>query len=610
MAKHRIYAMSFASVYPLYVAKAEKKGRTNADVDGIIRWLTGYSQQVARMERRDWARIRSAFCERVYGSFMTNRSSFKSGVSRHQPSFLAPCIEDYVDRGNPARAIDAYGDAVDLAKAGFAHPGSDGGRGQPSYDPRDLLKLYLYGYLNRVRSSRSLEREVRRNLELIWLLKGLRPGYRTIAKFREQNWAALKALCREFVLMMRELDLVGGECVAIDGAFFDGNASKASITTEKKLAERLAALERDIEAYGAALATNDLAEAAPGPADPDGSGRTGEDVAQKITALIEKRGKVQADLARLEASGETQLSRTDPDARRLSKSGQVVAGYNVQIAVDDKHKLIVASEVVNDGNDTGQLYKMAKTAKDELGVETLTALADTGYYNSNTLKDCEENGIVAYVPQAKRSGRLEAQGRLSHEAFIYDAKADAYRCPGGVFLTPSAGRKINTGGRIEIRYASRKADCDACPLRSRCVSAKTPTRTICRWEHEAVLERQRARMKDAEAQMRRRAELAEHPFGTLKCRAGYRHFLVRGFDKVRGEWSLMALCYNLSRVLSILGLDRLIAFFAERAGRSSFLRLRNLTAAVTSRLLALGGAFLAGLSAKSDRARWRWKHAA
>jgi transposase len=497
---------------------------------------------------------------------MTNRSSFKSGVRRDQPSFLPPCIEDYVDRNNPVRAIDAYVDAVDLEKAGFRLPGSAGGRGHPAYDPRDLLKLYMYGYTHRIRSSRNLEREASRNLELMWLLKRIKPGYRTIANFRKENWAALKALCRDFVLMMRELDLVGGECVAIDGAFFDGSASKGSITTRKKLAERLATLDRDIDAYGAALEANDQAEEAVHPCvegDRDGGGGNGDDVAQKVAALMEKRAKVQAELVQLDASGETQLSRTDPDARRLSKRGQVLAGYNVQIAVDDKHKLIVASEVVNDGNDSGQLYNMAKAAKEELGVETLTVLADSGYYNGTALKDCEENGIVAYVPPVQRSGRLEAQGRLSHDEFIHDAVADAYRCPAGSLLRPTPGRKLNAG-RIEIRYTSRKADCDACSLRSRCLSAKTPTRSIQRWEHQAVLDRHRARMKDAGAQMRRRAELAEHPFGTLKCRAGYRHLLVRGFDKVRGEWSLMALCYNFSRVLSILGLDRFLAYLASR----------------------------------------------
>jgi transposase len=488
---------------------------------------------------------------------MTNRN-FKAGISREQPSFLPPRVEDYVGRDNPVRAIDVYVDTLDLDKLGFRYPGSGGGAGQPAYDPADLLKLYLYGYQHRIRSSRGLEREARRNVELIWLLKGLAPGYRTIANFRKDNWTAFKEANRDFVVLARELGLVGGELVAIDGAFFDGNASKASIKTRRRLAERLAEIDREIEAYGAALETNDKVEAEHPPAG-------GGDIAQEMAALMARRTEMQADLARLEESGETQLSRTDADARLLSKSGQTVAGYNVQIAVDDKHKLIVASEVVNDGNDTGQLYKMAKAAKEELGAETLTALADSGYYNGNALKACEEDGIVAYVPQAMRTARLEAQGRMSHEEFAYDAEANVYRCPAGLLLRPMDGRKINTGGRVEIRYVSRKSDCAACALRSRCLSARTPTRTIYRWEHEDVLERHRARMKDAEAQMRRRAELAEHPFGTLKCRAGYRHFLVRGFDRVRGEWSLMALCYNFTRVLSILGLEGFVAYLAERA---------------------------------------------
>ena len=349
---------------------------------------------------------------------MTNHT-FKAGVSRDQPSFLPPRVEDYVDCDNPVRAIDAFVDALDLERLGFRHAGSNGGAGQPAYHPADLLKLYLYGYVNRIRSSRSLEREAGRNLELIWLMKRLVPGYRTIAKFRQDNWGALKAANREFVLVVRELDLVGGELVAIDGAFFDGNASEASIKTRSKLAKRLAEIDQEIEAYGAALEANDSAEAERPPAGRDGGGRDGGDVAQKVVALMAKHANLKADLARLEQSDETQLSRTDADARLLSKNGQVVAGYNVQIAVDDKHKLIVASEVVNDGNDTGQLDKMAKAAKDILGAETLTALADTGYYNGAALKECEEGGIVAYVPPPKRTGGLEEQGRFTHEAFSH-----------------------------------------------------------------------------------------------------------------------------------------------------------------------------------------------
>jgi transposase len=517
---------------------------------------------------------------------MTNRT-FKAGISREQPSFLPPCLEDYVGRDHPVRAIDAYVEALDLETLGFRHPGSDGGAGQPPYHPGDLLKLYLYGYLHRVRSSRGLAREAQRNVELMWLIKRLAPGYRTIAGFRKDNWAALKAANRDFVLLARELGLLGGELVGIDGAFFDGNASKASIRTRRKLVERLGEIEREIEAYGASLDANDAAEATRSPRGEGRDGGGGGDVAEKVAALMAKRANVQANLEELDANGETQLSRTDPDARLLTKNGQVVAGYNVQIAVDDAHKLIVASEVVNDGNDTGQLYKMAKAAKEALGAETLQALADVGYYNGAALKACEDDGIVAYVPQAVRTGRFAAQGRFRHDDFAYDAGTDAYRCPGGAMLQPTPGRKRNTGGRIEIRYVSRKAVCDACPLRERCVTDKLPTRTIHRWEHEDVLERHRQRMKDAGPMMRRRAGLAEHPFGTLKCRAGYRHFLMRGFDKVRGEWSLMALAYNFTRVLAIIGLDGFLAHLAKRINVCAVLLAATVAALLRATALRL-----------------------
>jgi transposase len=532
---------------------------------------------------------------------MVNRT-FKAGDSREQPSFLPLCLDDYVGPDHPVRAIDAYVDALDLEELGFRHPGSDGGAGQPPYHPGDLLKLYLYGYLHRVRSSRGLEQEARRNVELMWLIKRLAPGYRTIAGFRKDNWAALKAANRDFVVLARELGLVGGELVGIDGAFFDGNASKASIRTRRKLAERLAEIEREIEAYGASLDANDATEAEPSRAGADGDGGGG-DVAGKVAALMAKRAKVQASLEEVDASGETQLSRTDPDARLLTKGGQVVAGYNVQIAVDDAHKLIVASEVVNDGNDTGQLYKMAKAAKEALGAETLKALADVGYYNSGALKDCEDDGIVAYVPQAVRTGRLAAQGRFCHDDFAYDVGADVYRCPGGAQLAPMPGRKRNTGGRIEIRYVSRKAVCDACPLCQRCVTDKQPTRTVYRWEHEDVIERHRQRMKDSGPIMRHRAGLAEHPFGTLKCRAGYRHFLVRGFDKVRGEWNLMALAYNFTRVLTIIGLDRFLAYLAKRIADCAVLLAVVVTA--LARVTALHMAICLKITPKLAFARTR-----
>jgi transposase len=501
---------------------------------------------------------------------MTHRP-FKNGQCREQVSLLPPRIEDYVGRDNPVRAIETYVRSLDLVALGFRHADHDGGSGQPPYDPADLLKLYLYGYTNQVRSSRRLEREVLRNVELIWLLKGLTPGYRTIANFRRDNVGALKAANRDFVMVLRALDLLGGEMVAIDGAFFHGDASKASIVTRKRLAEELAAVERDIEAYGEALDANDATEAAR----PAAEGQPGEDVASKLTALLAKRAAAQADLARLEASGETQLSRTDADARLLSKNGQRVAGYNAQIAVDDKHKLIVASEVVNDGNDTGQLHAVALAAKQALDAETLKAVADAGYFNGETLKACEADGIEPFVPEPRRRQQPAADGRFGLEAFGYDAEANEYRCPSGERLRAMPGRKRDATGKLRIRYASRRSACRACPLRQRCLGAKADRRVIERWEHEDVIERHRARMTQAESEgmMRRRKALAEHPFGTLKCRAGYRHFLMRGFKKVRGEWGLMVLCYNFTRVLNIIGLDRFIAYLVERCPDLTFLLL-------------------------------------
>lgn len=503
---------------------------------------------------------------------MTNRP-FKTGESREQPSLLPPRIEDYVGPDNPVRAIESYVCALDLAKLGFRHADRTADEmGQPPYDPADLLKLYLYGYINQVRSSRRLEREASRNLELIWLLKNLKPGYRTIANFRKENWEALKAVNRSFVLLVRELGLVGGSVVAIDGSFFHGDASKASIFTRKRLAEQITKLDLEIEAYGKSLEDNDAVEAkdqtknqtrgrTDGPG--NGGGGDGGNIGAKVAALMAQRSRAQADLARLEASGETQLSLTDPDARHLVKSGQGVAGYNVQVAVDDKHKLIIASEVVNDSSDVGQLHAMAKAAKEALDAEALQALADEGYYSSTELKACEDDGIKAYVPVPKGNRQIEKKGRFSLKDFSYDPAADAYRCPAGEPLRPMEGRWENTSGRTEIRYASSAKTCKACPLKARCLSPTASRRTIGRWEHEDVLERHRARMRDASELMRRRSGIVEHPFGTLKCRAGYRHFLVRGLDKVRGEWSLMALCYNFTRVLNILGFEAFVTSMAK-----------------------------------------------
>lgn len=385
---------------------------------------------------------------------------FKSGRDREQGSFLPARLEDYVGADNPVRAIEAYVCLLDLAALGFCHAARSGGAGQPAYDPADLLKLYLYGYLNQIRSSRRLERETRRNVELIWLLKGLVPGYRTIGDFRKTNRTALRAANRDFVLLLRDLDLLSGSLVAIDGAFFHGDASPGSIVTAKRLAARLAALESDIAAYEAALETNDAAEAA----DPDTVRPSADEVVEKLAALRVKQARTATELGTLAARSETQLSRTDADARLLSKRGQLVAGYNVQIAVDERHKLIVASEVVNDGNDTGQLHALARAAQQALDVAALRVVADCGYHNGETLRACAADGIEAYVAEPRRGARLADQDRFVLAAFGYDSTADAYRCPTGKLLRRMQGGKQDA----TANYASAMPACDPTAGIARC----------------------------------------------------------------------------------------------------------------------------------------------
>ena len=326
------------------------------------------------------------------------------------------------------------------------------GVGQPPYDPSDLLKLYLYGYINQIRSSRRLEREACRNLELIWLLKNLKPGYRTIANFRRENWAALKAANRSFVLLLRELGMVGGTLVAVDGALFHGNASKDSIYTRGSSPNRSPNWIRRSRLTGRSLDANDAEEAKPrADGSRDGNKSDDGDVGDKMKELMARRERAQADLKDLESGDKGQVSKTDSDARLLSKGDQTIAGYNVQSVVDDKHKLIVASEIVN-RSDAGHLHEMAKAAKEILEAETLQILADGGYYNSEDLKACEDDGIKAYVPAHEGNGKLEKQGRFARKDFNYDAATDTYRCPAGQRLHPTKTPWTNGSGRIEVRY--------------------------------------------------------------------------------------------------------------------------------------------------------------
>lgn len=480
-----------------------------------------------------------------------NKRQYKSGIERQQEYLLPPRVEEYVSQENPVRAIDSYVESLDLEQMGFVNAGGEITPGQPAYAPEGLLKLYLYGYLHRVRSSRRLEAECQRNLEVMWLLGGLRPGYKTIADFRKVNLKALKKVNQDFVRMCKELELFGGELVGIDGSFFRGNVGKDHIYTQERLERALGHIEKDITRYLKELEQVDQEEETKAsPADPE--------LATKLERLRKRQQKHNQQLQELKESGKTQIAEVDPDARRLSKPGQgTIAGYNVQTAVDDKHKLLVTCEVVQDGNDENQLAPMALAAKKVLGVETLETTQDLGYFNGQQIKTCIENGIIPYVPEPDR------QGSFPRRQFQYDPVGNCYHCPAGKKLTYQG--ICQDSGRTYWRYRSSQVDCAQCPFKPQCLPGKTQYRILTRWEHEAILEAHRERMaRDGAKKMRRRAELCEHPFGTIKLWCGWTHFLLRGLEKVRGEMNLLMLCYNFKRVLSILGLAGFQAYCSLR----------------------------------------------
>jgi len=496
---------------------------------------------------------------------MTSRR-YQPVLNRQQEMLLPPCVDEYVSQNNPVRAIDAYVNTLDLQALDFTNSQPVMGAGQPAYDPAALLKLYLYGYLQGIRSSRKLEREARRNLEVMWLVEGLRPTYKTIADFRKVNGAALKAANRDFLLLCKELALFGGEQVAVDGSFFKADASKTGIYTEDKLNKQLEDLDQKIADYQQALAEQDAADDRAS----QGSLVEDEQLQQKLERLRNKQAEKKALLQQLKDSDDKQVSTVDKDARLLTKRGQTVAGYNVQIVVDDKHKLIVAEEVCQDGNDVHQLAPMLAKAQGLLQAENLTGLADSGYYEGNQLKTCEDQNITVYVAIPDKSKAIAAKGRLTREQFSYDPEQDCYRCPQGNPLTAS-GKPHQKNGKWFTCYKSKAADCSQCPLREQCLSEKATIKQIQRWEHEAVIERHQQRLEQKPGIMKKRGALAEHPFGVLKHRAGMNHFLMRGLEKCRGEFSLMVLGYNFTRILNILGVDALRDHCARRPGQT----LRN-----------------------------------
>ena len=488
-----------------------------------------------------------------------SKRQYKTGINRDQEHLLPARVEDYVSPGNVVRAIDAYVGTLIFSELSFSKTNCLSARGQPAYDPGMLLKLYLYGYQQSIRSGRKLERETHRNLEVIWLVEGLRPSYKTIADFRKENAKSLRLVNRDFVLLCKELSLLGCEEVAIDGSFFKADASKGSIYTDRQLSRQLDALDARIKGYQDAISAQDQRD------DEAGLGQLVEDeqLQQKLERLQQKQAEKQALKKQLEANGAKQISTVDEDARLLKKRGQSTAGYNVQIAVDDKYKLIVAADVTQDGNDSHQLLPMLERSQEIMQSDKLTGLADSGYYDGDQLKRCEENQMCVYVAVPDSQKAMRKKGYFTLDEFTYDAEQDCYTCPQGQTLTPY-GKPFQKNNKWRMRYASSAKDCRVCPSRAKCFSPKSARRQIQRWEHEEVIERHKARMKQAPAVMKKRGAIVEHPFGVLKHRAGMHHFLMRGLEKCQGEFSLMVSSYNMTRVFNLIGIETFIAYCESR----------------------------------------------
>jgi transposase len=467
-------------------------------------------------------------------------SGFIQGEDRSQATLFPERLDDYVAEDSAVRVIDVFIDELDLSGMGFKTQPNDTGR--PAYHPATMLKLFVYGYLNRVHSSRRLEREAQRNVELMWLTGRLAPDFKTIADFRKDNGAPIRLVCRQFVILCRNLNLFANAFVAIDGSKFKAVNNRDRNFTRAKLKRRIAEVDATIERYLQQLAEADHREPA-------------EDKTQhledKIAALKKEMARLKKVEARMLKAPGQQISLTDPDARSMNHRGSGVVGYNVQTAVDTEHHLIVAHEVTNVGNDRRQLTRMAEQAKSALSMDEISAVADRGYYRHLELKACEDAGITTYVPNSSTSNN-KAQGKFDRNVFRYIAADDEYECPAGQRLIWRMTSEEK--GMILHRYWSSR--CGACALKAQCTTSKQ--RRMTRWEHEAVVDRVRARLESNADMMRRRRATVEHPFGTLKAWMGSTHFLTRTLPRVSTEMSLHVLAYNMKRMMNIIGTKPLI----------------------------------------------------
>jgi transposase len=472
-------------------------------------------------------------------------SGFIEGENRCQATLFPERLDDYVAEDSSVRVIDVFVDDLDLSGLGFKDTPEPTGR--PGYHPATLLKLFIYGYLNRVQSSRRLEREAQRNVELMWLTGRLAPDFKTIADFRKNNGSAIRLVCCEFVMLCRKLELFTEAFVAIDGSKFKAVNNRDKNFTKAKLKRRLQQIDESIERYLGQIASADRQEAA-------AAKRKAERLEDKIAALKKEMARLKRLEVRMLRTPDQQISLTDPDARSMATSGRGtgMVGYNVQTAVDAKHHLIVAHDVTNVGHDRAQLSKMAKQAKVAIGFDHLDVVADRGYFHGEELLACDEANITTYLPKPQTSGNL-AKGLFGKRDFIYHSEDDEYECPAGQRLIYRFTREEN--GQTIHRYWS--SGCPKCAMKDHCTTGDY--RRVSRWEHEAVIEAAERRLDEEPQRMRVRRSTVEHPFGTLKAWMGHTHFLTKTLPRVSTEMSLHILAYNLKRVMAIMGAQPLMA---------------------------------------------------
>jgi transposase len=465
---------------------------------------------------------------------------FVEGEDRRQGVLLPEYLDDFVSEENPVRVIDVFVEELDLGALGFVGVVPEA-TGRPGYHPAALLKIYVYGYINQIASSRRLERETQRNVEMMWLTGRLTPDFKTIADFRKDNGPAIRATCRQFIALCRRLDLFAHAVAAIDGSRFKAVNTRDKNFTRASIQRRMGQVEASIERYMAALDTADRQE--------------GETARIRSVRLKDKVASLKAQMqafkaleVEVHAAPDQQISLTDPDARAMATSGKGtgMVGYNVQTAVDAQHHLIVAHEVTNVGNDRDQLSNMAGQAKAAMGVETLDVLADRGYFKGEEVLACEPLGVTPYVPKPLTSG-AKAEGRFGKQDFVYIAEDDVYRCPANERLTRRF-TSVEDGMTLHTYWTTK---CGDCALKAQCTTGKQ--RRIKRWEHEAVIDAMQQRLDRAPKAMRIRRATVEHPFGTIKAWMGATHFRMKTLERVRTEMSLHVLAYNLKRVIAILG---------------------------------------------------------